>query len=190
MLRVTIVGVGALGSHVALMLRNAAKLRIIDFDRIEMKNTQAQFHGLPNVGKNKAQALSATMKLLFDTKMEVVPHKLTVDNTQQLLGDSDLVIDCLDNAESRLLVKDYCHRNNIPCLHGALAPGGEYGRVIWSELFTIDSEAGMGQATCEDGEHLPFIMWVSSMIAATAKVFLQKGSRYNYEIGTHSIRMI
>ena len=42
---VVIVGVGALGSHVALLGRNwGVQLKLVDFDRIEQKNTQAQFH--------------------------------------------------------------------------------------------------------------------------------------------------
>lgn len=180
--RVTIVGVGALGSHLALALRNEAELRVIDFDRVEQKNVLAQFHGKPSVGKNKAEALKQSLQLLFGLKLEAVPHRLTADNARELLG-GDLVIDCLDNAASRALVQAEVRRRALPCLHGALAADGQFGRVAWDETFAIDEAAtGGGVATCEGGEHLPFIGVVSAYLARAAQVFLREGRRVGYQI--------
>ncbi len=53
--KVTIVGVGALGSHAALLLRNEADLKLIDFDKVDAKNTLAQFHARQSIGRNKAE---------------------------------------------------------------------------------------------------------------------------------------
>jgi hypothetical protein len=83
-------------------------------------------------------------------------------------------VDCLDNAASRKLVQDFVRANKIPCLHGALAPGGELGRVVWDELFVIDSEDSAGQATCEGGEHLPFVGQVGAQLAAAVALFLKE----------------
>ena len=106
--QITIVGVGALGSTLVQLLRNEeVHLRLIDFDRVENRNVLSQFHGKPSVGKNKTQSLQKTMNFLFGTKLEAVPHKLTSDNVDTLLKNSDLVVDCLDNAEARTLVQDY-----------------------------------------------------------------------------------
>ena len=58
---ITIIGAGALGSHVALLLRNMKQgLTVCDFDRIETKNLQAQFHGKMGLGMNKAVSLGRT----------------------------------------------------------------------------------------------------------------------------------
>src|SRR5215813_4553014 len=105
MKKVTIVGAGALGSHAAVLLRNDAELRVIDFDRVERKNVLSQFHAKPSVGKNKAEAVKQSMSFLFDVKVEAVPHKLGAANTEQLLSGAEVIIDCLDNAEARLLVQ-------------------------------------------------------------------------------------
>lgn len=183
MKNITIIGVGALGSHVALLLRNVdAKLKLIDFDRVESKNVLSQFHVKASIGKGKVQSLAQTMQGFFGIKVDTVPHKLTKDNVTQLLGKSDLIIDCLDNAASRILVQDFARETKAPCLHGALAPDGAYGRVVWSDKFKIDSEAGAGAATCENGEHLPFIAITSSYLAKAAQAFLADGVQVGYEI--------
>lgn len=180
---IVVVGVGALGSHVVQFLRNVdATIRVIDFDRVEQKNVLSQFHTKPNVSKSKVQSLTGAMQLFFGRKIEGVPHKLTAQNDTQLLGKSDLVIDCLDNGEARHIVQDFVRKSKTTCLHGALAPNGGFGRVVWDEKFVIDSETGMGAATCEDGEHLPFIAVTSSFIARAAQEFLGSGRKIGYEI--------
>lgn len=180
---ITIVGVGALGSHVVQFSRNfGAKLRVIDFDRIEQKNTMSQFHGKPNVGKNKAQAIEQTMNFFFGVKVITVPHKLTLQNEEQLLSGSSLIIDCLDNGEARRIVQNFVRRTRIPCIHGALAADAQYGRVVWDHDFWIDDEPATGTATCENGEHLPFITLVSSLIARSIQEFVQNNRRIGFEI--------
>ena len=63
---VTIVGVGALGSHLVQFLRSEdVTINVIDFDRVEQKNTQSQFHSKPSVGKMKASALKQSMQFLY-----------------------------------------------------------------------------------------------------------------------------
>ena len=182
MKKVTIVGVGALGSHVVQFLRNEeVTLSVIDFDRVERKNVLSQFHGARTVGKSKVQALQQTMQFLYGRKVTGVPHRLTEDNQEALLGASHLIVDCLDNLPSRELVSRYATPRGIPCLHGALAPDGGFGRVVWDELFTPDG-ASEGAATCEDGAHLPFIGMVATHLAYAAQIFLTRGKKMSFSI--------
>lgn len=179
---VVIVGVGALGSHVVQFLRNEAALRVVDFDRVEQKNVLAQFHSKPSVSKGKVQSIQQTMQFLFGLKVEGIPHKLVAENAKEILARADLVIDCLDNGASRTVVQQHVRAAGIPCLHGALAADGGYGRVAWDEGFVIDYEGGAGAATCEGGEHLPFIGIVSAYIARAAQVFLKDGRKIGFEV--------
>jgi hypothetical protein len=155
---------------------------VIDFDRVEQKNTLAQFHGKPSVGKNKAEALKQAMQFTWGVKVESVPHRLTKENVLQLLGDTELVIDCLDNGASRRIIQEYVRLDPVPTLHGALAPGGDFGRVIWDEGFAIDDESEGGAPTCEGGEFLPFIGIVASYLARAAQVFLKDGSKIGFTV--------
>jgi molybdopterin/thiamine biosynthesis adenylyltransferase len=180
---VVIVGVGALGSHVVQFLRSVnCQIKVIDFDRVEKKNTLAQFHGNPSVGKSKVQALQQSMKFMWGMKIDGVPHRLKDDNVRELLGSADLVIDCLDNAASRYLVMDFVRERGISCLHGCLAATGDFGRVVWDENFEVDSETEEGGATCEDGEHLPFIGMVSACLARSAQSYLENHEKVGFNI--------
>jgi molybdopterin-synthase adenylyltransferase len=177
-MQVVIVGVGALGSHLMLFARNFdANFTVIDFDRVEQKNTLSQFHTRMGLNRNKAQALQQTMQGLFNVRVNSIPHRLTEDNVEALLGNADLVVDCLDNGDSRTIVQNFVRENGIECLHGALSAGGQFGSVVWDETFKIDYEDKVGQPTCEDGEHLPFIIYVSSILALKVQKFIEDGTK-------------
>lgn len=177
MKKIVIVGVGALGSHLVLLGRGwPARFVVIDFDRVEQKNTLSQFHSRMGVGRNKAQALQQAMQGLFGLRLEAVPHRLSADNAAALLGGADLVVDCVDNAEARRVIQGAVRAAGVPCLHGALAADGSYARIMWDEVFSADA-GGEGQATCEDGEHLPFIAFAAARMAAAVQRFLADGAR-------------
>ena len=182
---ITIIGVGALGSHAVLLLRNLdVKLRVIDFDRVDQKNVMSQFHSKPSVGKSKVLGLSQTMKFLFGTKLDVIPHKLTSDNAKELLDNrkTNLIVDCLDNAEARHIVQRTVRSTQLPCLHGALAADGSFGRIVWDEDFVIDAESGEGEATCEDGQHLPFIAMTAAYLARAVQELIENNRKIGFSV--------
>ncbi|MEL6349924.1 MAG: ThiF family adenylyltransferase [Myxococcota bacterium] len=180
--KIVIVGVGALGSHLMLLARNLpARFTVVDFDRVERKNTLSQFHSKMGVGRNKAQAMQQAMQGLFGLRVDAVPHKLTADNAAALLRGADLVVDCVDNATARRQIQAAAQDQAIPCLHGALAADGSYARIMWSEAFSPD-EGGAGEATCEDGEHLPFIAVTAAHMAHIVQTFLKDETRRNLHI--------
>lgn len=190
MKHIVIVGLGALGSHVAQALRNLKQgLKLVDFDRVEQKNTLAQFYSNMSLRRNKAQALQQAMQGLWGIKVEAVPHKLSDDNAKALLGGAALVIDCTDNLAARDCMMRFCKAESIPLLHGAMSADGSFARVIWTELFKPDAESGDG-ATCEDGENLPFHLLVGSLIAQCAKTFLDKGRKQNFQVTPSGVLVI
>lgn len=198
--RVVIVGAGALGSHVALFARNWPDigLDVIDFDRVEAKNIQSQFHTELGKGRNKAQALQQALSGMFKRQVGVIPHKLTKDNLGLLSGAS-LIVDCTDNSEARMLIKSTCPlaadlttdprkplQSITPCLHGCLSADGTVARAVWTEHFNVDS-GGDGQATCEDGQNLPFHGMAGALIAHVAQTFLEKGEKRSWQLTPSSL---
>lgn len=181
---VVIAGVGALGSHAGLLLRSVpgVRLRAVDFDRVEQKNVSSQFHGAKTVGRNKAEAFRQTMDFMFGTKVEARPVRIADGNVRELLGGAALVLDCLDNGESRRLVQTFVRKEGIPCLHGAMSADGVFGMAVWDEQFTVDDEPSSGAPTCEGGEHLPFISAVAAAVARSAQAFLEEGRKVGYQI--------
>lgn len=183
MKRVAVVGAGALGSHLVLLVRNlGATIRVIDFDRVEQKNVLSQFHGRPSVGKPKALALAQAMSFMYGTRIETNTNRLTTDNVESLIGGHDLVVDCLDNGASRKVVQDFVRARGVPCLHGALAADGGFGRSVWDEQFVIDFEPGAGAPTCEDGEHLPFVALTASYMARSVQEFARSGRKVGFQV--------
>ena len=189
-MKVTIVGVGALGSHVVQALRNEdCKIKVIDFDRVERKNTKSQFHFVNTPGKKKVDALMKAMAFCYAKRIETISNKLTVENCIQILGDADLLIDCLDNGPSRRIVQEFAKMKPVACLHGALAADGGFGRAIWTDDFVID-EAASGAVTCEDGEFLPFIQLTSSLIAMSAQRFIREGAKVGFSISPTRVERV
>lgn len=180
---ITIIGVGALGSHVALLLRNEKEpMKVVDFDRVEQKNTQAQFHTKMSLGRNKAEALSQALHGMFGVRVGSVPHKLTTDNATAILGGSKLLLDCTDNISTRLLISTACRKFNVPCLHGCLSAAGDFARIVWEEHFMPDAEGEEAQATCIDGEHLPFFAAAAAFMAVEAQQFLKGGRKRSFQL--------
>jgi len=180
---IVIIGVGALGSHVALFLRNLEHtIRVVDFDKVETKNTLAQFHSKMGLRKNKSEALRQSLKGLFGTDVESRPYKLSIDNVNSLLDGADLVIDCTDNIEARNVIQGFVTDVGTPCLHGALSADGTFARIMWAEDFEADAEGEDGEATCVDGRHLPFFAAAAAYLAIEAQRFLETGKRRSIQL--------
>jgi|APSaa5957512622_1039677.scaffolds.fasta_scaffold97095_2 molybdopterin-synthase adenylyltransferase len=190
--KVVIVGAGALGSHVLLLARNwDCELILIDFDKVEQKNTQAQMHTRMSLRRNKAQAMQQAMQGMWGLKVKAVPHRLTMGNFKQLLDGAFLVIDCTDNIEARQILK--AAKVVLPkmeILHGALSAGGDFARVVWTENFTPDAEGGEGEATCEDGENLHFHALAAAHMTREVQTFLAGGKKRSWQITPTSVLRI
>jgi molybdopterin/thiamine biosynthesis adenylyltransferase len=180
---ITIVGVGALGSHLVHQIRNIKQsIQVIDFDKVETKNVQAQFYTKNCVGSHKSRMLSAVMKQSFGRNIPFIVNKLTQDNIMMLLKDSELVVDCTDNFAARTLIKEWCAQWKKDCLHGCLSADGTFARIIWSDIFTPDAEGKEGEATCENGDNLPFYSMAASHLALVIQKFLKTGKKNSLQI--------
>src|SRR3954469_8165153 len=101
-MRILFCGVGALGSHAAVLCRNLrAEIALVDFDRVESKNLLAQAYVKQSIGKNKAEALKAQLFNFYGVRAEAFGLRLGEDNVAALLDGAGLVVDAFDNAESR-----------------------------------------------------------------------------------------
>jgi molybdopterin-synthase adenylyltransferase len=118
--KVTIVGLGALGTVVAnLLARAGINLILIDRDIIEENNLQRQIL-YTEADLNKSKALTAKNKLKLinkEIKLEAKEFHLNHKNINQI--SSDLVIDCTDNLKTRFLINDYCKKNNLLWIFGS-----------------------------------------------------------------------
>jgi len=122
--RVFIAGAGGLGSPAAIYLAaaGAGTLRIADRDTVDIANLNRQvLHGEKDVGKKKVASAAATLKKLNpDIRIETIDKTITESNAAELVGDSDLIIDALDNLKTRYLLNLIALKKKIPFIHGAV----------------------------------------------------------------------
>ena len=105
--RVAVVGLGGLGSNIAVALTRlgVGHLYLYDFDKVELSNLNRQYYFLDDIGKYKADALVAHLRQInpyADFHAQVV--RITPDNMPTLLGDCDLICEALDAAESKAML--------------------------------------------------------------------------------------
>ncbi|MCW3983237.1 MAG: HesA/MoeB/ThiF family protein [Candidatus Bathyarchaeota archaeon] len=122
--RVAIVGVGGLGSVCSLYLALAGVgyLRLIDQDTVETPNLHRQILYTPNdLHHHKAEVAAEKLRKQNPlVQIEAVSEKVDEDNVESLLKAVDVVVDCLDNFQTRYLLNRACIKLKIPYVFGAV----------------------------------------------------------------------
>ena len=115
--RVCIIGVGALGAAIANDLARAGVgfLRLIDRDIVELPNLQRQVLFTEKDAEEMIPKAEAAKIHLEQANSDVDIEAMVVDvnpyNVEKLISGVDLVIDGLDNLETRYLLNDACQKN-------------------------------------------------------------------------------
>ena len=121
---VLIAGVGGLGSPNAVNLAYAGigKMTLVDCDTVELSNLNRQsLHWEKDI--NEQKVISASVKLKeINSKTEIIPLnvKINAENVGELISGADLVIDCMDNMETRFVLNECCVKKGIPFIHGGI----------------------------------------------------------------------
>ena len=101
---VGIAGAGGLGSNAAVALARAGigRLVLVDFDKVEESNLDRQYYFLDQVGKIKVEALKDNIERINSAvKVEILNQKLEKGSMEKPFHDVDVVIEALDNAETK-----------------------------------------------------------------------------------------
>lgn len=135
-----IIGCGALGTLIATALVRAGvgKVRIIDRDFIEYHNLQRQVlfdeddvrHELP-----KAVAAERHLKKINSSiEIEGIVADVNFTNIEKFIQGATVILDGLDNLETRFLINDAALKHKIPWVYGgAIASHGMTMNVIPGE---------------------------------------------------------
>jgi molybdopterin-synthase adenylyltransferase len=121
---VLVAGVGGLGSPACLYLAAAGvgTIRIVDSDAGELSNLNRQIlHWTQDIGKDKVDtAISKLQNLNHNVKVEAIKGRIAADNVKDLAQGCDIIIDAMDNLESRYLLNKTAQELKIPFCHGAI----------------------------------------------------------------------
>ncbi|UTW09150.1 molybdopterin-synthase adenylyltransferase MoeB [Pseudomonas benzenivorans] len=121
--RVLIVGLGGLGSPVALYLAAAGvgELHLADFDTVDLTNLQRQIvHDSESIGQGKVDSAMARLAAL-NPQVRLQAHRtaLDADSLAAAVAAVDLVLDCCDNFGTREAVNAACVAARKPLVSGA-----------------------------------------------------------------------
>jgi len=121
---VFLAGAGGLGSPASFNLAVAGigVLKICDFDSPELSNLNRQFlHDESRIGMNKAESAKRTLSRLNpNVQIDAILEKIDEANVDRLVGDSDLILDCMDNYPTRFILNGAAVRKGIPLVHGSI----------------------------------------------------------------------
>jgi len=152
-----VLGCGALGTVIADMLARAGvgHLIIVDRDFIELTNLQRQVlfdeqdvaDAIPKAEAAKRKLAAINSQVTVTAIVDDVNHR----NIARLAAGANIIVDGVDNFETRYLANDYAVRHGIPYMYGgavgttgmayAILPHTECGDAPWEAL------AGSSRAT-------------------------------------------
>jgi adenylyltransferase/sulfurtransferase len=198
--RVALIGAGALGSVSAELLVRAGVgfLRIIDRDFVELSNLQRQsLYDEDDVRKSLPKAAAAAAKLRrINSQVEIEPivDDVNPSTVGGYIKDVDLVLDALDNFETRFVINDACARHQRTWIYSAAV--GSYGLVLpivpgrspCLRCLMGSLPAPGSSPTCDsDGVIGPITHIVASIQVAEAIKLMVEPARQEFELVTYDV---
>jgi molybdopterin/thiamine biosynthesis adenylyltransferase len=132
--RIGVAGLGALGGVACEQLVRAGVgyVRLIDRDLVELSNLQRQsLYDEEDARINLPKAVAAERRLSrinSSVELDARVDDLNPGNVEAWISDLDLVVDGLDNFETRFVLNDAARKLNRPWIYGAAV--GSYGLVF------------------------------------------------------------
>ena len=132
--RIALIGAGALGTVSAELLARAGTgfIRIVDRDFVEVSNLQRQsLYDEDDVRRNlpKSEAAAAKLRRINSgIQIESIVDDVNPSNVEDYIQDVDLVLDALDNFETRFVLNDACAKHSRAWIYAAAV--GSYGLVM------------------------------------------------------------
>lgn len=125
--RICLVGAGALGNFVALGLGYAGfgKLTVMDPDVVDVTNLNRQVLLAGGIGQGKAPVLARALEDLFGMGATA---RMTSFGRDTDVSQYDVVFDCVDNHETRIVLSEGCKREGKILISGGSSAGA--GQVI------------------------------------------------------------
>jgi len=182
---VCIVGLGGLGSTIATQLTamGVGNLRLVDRDVVEESNLQRQhLYNFDVVGFPKVEAAVKKLERLNPyVRFEMLPLSLNERNVDEIINGMDVVVDGLDNMNTRYAMNRACVKWRIPYVFGsAIATFGNVSTIIPRETACLECFYGQLDdsvlPSCGTVGVHPSVLGVlaSIEVAETVKILLGK----------------
>lgn len=130
--RVVVIGCGGLGCPVVTYLVSAGigQLVLVDDAHVSLSNLNRQFlYTEKDIGQPKSRVARERLEAM-NSQVQIwgIEEKLTAANVTRMIQKADVVIDCVDNMETRILLGRECLKQEIPLVEAGVK--GFYGWVM------------------------------------------------------------
>ena len=137
--KITVIGCGGIGGQTIEMLARMGigELTLVDEDAFDLSNLNRQtLASIADLGLDKSSVACEKVRLINPyVKVKTFNEHVCLENIDEIIGDSDIVIDALDNVLTRVIVSRTAKEKEIPYIHGAIH--GTLGQIT---VFLPDSD--------------------------------------------------
>ena len=127
-------GAGGSGSPVIMQLAllGVGTIIVCDFDQIELTNLNRQvLHDESRLGMNKAESAAITIKRINPNVNVIVrTEKITKDNVFELVGDSAVIFDNVDDIEAKFVLSECAVAKGIPHVISSMIERSPYAAIL------------------------------------------------------------
>lgn len=148
--KITVIGCGGIGGETIEMLARMGigELVLVDKDAYDLSNLNRQtLATIADLGLTKSDVAAEKVRLINPyVKFTTFNEHVDQTNIEKVIGDSDIVIDALDNVLTRVIVSRAAKEKGIPYIHGAIH--GTLGQITvflpnsdktYEEMFNLPS---------------------------------------------------
>ncbi len=148
--KITVIGCGGIGGETIEMLARMGigELVLVDEDAFDLSNLNRQtLATITDLGLDKSAVAGEKVRLINPyVKVTIFNEHVDQTNIDKIIGDSDIVIDALDNVLTRVIVSRTAKEKGIPYIHGAIH--GTMGQITvflpnsdksYEEMFNLPS---------------------------------------------------
>ena len=133
--RVCILGLGGLGSNVAILLARAGigYLKLVDFDIVEASNLNRQQYRISHIGMKKTEAMKTIIKEINPfVEVDTLDIKVDRENIHSIVGDIEIVVEAFDRAEIKAMTIEelLTNKNKIVVSASGMSGLGSANEII------------------------------------------------------------
>ena len=132
---VCILGLGGLGSNVAILLARAGigHLKLVDFDIVEASNLNRQQYRISHIGLKKTEVIKTIIKEINPfVEIDTLDIKVDRENILSVVEDIEIVVEAFDRAETKAMAIEelLTNKNKIVISASGMAGLGSANEII------------------------------------------------------------
>ncbi|WP_338971040.1 sulfur carrier protein ThiS adenylyltransferase ThiF [Fusobacterium nucleatum] len=137
--RVCILGLGGLGSNVAVLLARSGigYLKLVDFDIVEASNLNRQQYRISHIGIKKTEVMKSIIRDINPfVEVDILDIKVDRENIYSIVGDIEIVVEAFDRAETKAMTLEelLTDKNKIVVSASGMAGLGSANEIVTRKI--------------------------------------------------------